>query len=85
MDEHFLWKRLKELNNEFSHFAHDIIETDEKDKHDYLREIQSRSGENRADFLNRLIDFLSCEDFWSGYVNELEEWALSRLKALEID
>ncbi len=81
--EHFLWGKLKEVNNEYSQFAREIS-GGARDNHDYLNEVQRRSGETRSDFLGRLITSLAQQEFWDAYVKELIEWITSRKSALGI-
>lgn len=71
--EHFLWKQLKETDNELSRYANELIEV-ANDKHSYLYDVQQRSGESKESFLTRLTNILSEEVFWSDYVIELNEW-----------
>lgn len=78
--EHFLWEKLKESNSEFAEFAREIIE--KKDKHDYLKEVEQRSGEERTDFLKSLMTSLSHECFWDTYVEELTEWIIARKRGI---
>ncbi len=78
--EHFLWEKLKESNSEFAEFAREIIE--KKDKHDYLKEVEQQSGEERTDFLKSLMTSLSHECFWDTYVEELTEWIIARKRGI---
>lgn len=75
-----MWEKLKESNSEFAEFAREIIE--KKDKHDYLKEVEQQSGEERTDFLKSLMTSLSHECFWDTYVEELTEWIIARKRGI---
>ena len=79
--EHFLWKNLKETENDLAVYARDIIEIAD-DKHAYLYEIQQKSGESRESFLTRLTGILSQQLFWHDYIKELDDWLNNRKVAL---
>ena len=79
--EHFLWKKLKETENDLLLYAQDIIEIAD-DKHAYLYDVQQKSGESRESFLTRLTNILSKQDFWFDYIKELDEWLNNRKTVL---
>ena len=79
--EHFLWKKLKEIDCDLSRYAQEIIEQAD-DKHKYLYDVQQSSGENRESFLTRLTNILAQQEFWSDYVRELDEWLNTRKEVL---
>ena len=78
--EHYLWTKLKSTNHKFSTYAKEIHSL--PDSHGYLDEILYRSGEQRNSFYMRLTDIFSEMDFWSKYVQELDDWLKRRKESL---